>query len=234
MPLDRNPCFTGRASILEQIRQALTARGTAGLTQVQAIAGLGGVGKTQTALEYAYRYYWDVNRDEAYQAVFWIRLDTEQALQSGFQEIAEMLMLCEAAVKEADQIVRVVKTWLAEHTGWLLVLDNADDPSFIRNYLPKRGQGHVLITSRVQDLQRLGVIQPLSLDALNPEEAVAFLLQRTGREAASQAAQRAAEALSAELGHCRWPWNRLVLTWSPQVLAFKTISPAIGIAVWTC
>jgi len=64
VPLDRNPCFTRRASTLKQIRQALTAEGIAGLTQVQAITGLGGVDKTQTALEYAYRYYWDVNRPD--------------------------------------------------------------------------------------------------------------------------------------------------------------------------
>ncbi|MEM6434050.1 MAG: hypothetical protein AAF773_09395, partial [Cyanobacteria bacterium P01_D01_bin.115] len=89
MPLERNRCFTGRETALQQIRQALTREGKAGLSQVQAIAGLGGVGKTQTALEYAYHYYWDVEDTAAYAAVFWLRVDTEQAIQSGFQAIAE-------------------------------------------------------------------------------------------------------------------------------------------------
>ncbi|MEM1426866.1 MAG: NB-ARC domain-containing protein [Cyanobacteria bacterium P01_H01_bin.130] len=200
MPLERNRCFTGRETVLTQLRQALEQEGRAGVSQVQAIAGLGCVGKTQTALEYAHRYFYDVPETERYQAVFWVRVDTEQALQSGYQRIADKLKLREAGAKEPEVVVLAVQRWFGEHSGWLLVLDNADQPDFVADYLPRQGQGHVLITSRRQDLQQLGVVQPLSLNTLDPGEAVAFLLRRTGRDSGAVELQ-AVEELAAELGY---------------------------------
>ncbi|MGB3491415.1 MAG: FxSxx-COOH system tetratricopeptide repeat protein [Elainellaceae cyanobacterium] len=204
VPLEPNPCFTGRESVLRQIRQRLNNDRRVGVSQVQAIAGLGGIGKTQTAFEYASRYYWEADEADAYQAVFWIRVDTEQAIQSGYEAIAEVLKLPQADAKEPDVVVQAVKAWLSQHSGWLLVLDNADDPSFIPPYLPKQGNGHVLITSRVQDLQPLGIIknQILALDALDPEESLDFLLKRTEQAAPLLPEEKtAAEALCHELGH---------------------------------
>jgi len=186
VPLERNTCFTGRETVLARLRAGLCREGRAGISQVQAIAGLGGVGKTQTALEYAYRYFYEVPEAERYQAVFWLRVDTEQALQSGFQEIATALKLPQAEAQEPEIIIQAVQAWLADHDGWLLVLDNADDPSFVGPYLPRQGRGHVLITSRVPDLQSLGVIRPLALDALDPDEARDFLLKRTARAGGPQ------------------------------------------------
>ena len=181
MPLERNPCFSGRETELTQLRQVLKREGRAGVSQVQAIAGLGGVGKTQTALEYACRYYYDVPDAEQYQAVFWIRVDTEQAIQSGYQQIAEELGLPQAEAQDLgitqdpEVIVQAVKRWLAQHSGWLLVLDNADQPEVVEGYLPKQGQGHVLITSRVQDLQRLGVVRSLNIEKIEQEEAKEYI-----------------------------------------------------------
>jgi hypothetical protein len=184
VPLERNGCFTGRATVLAEIRQGLEREGRAGISQVQAIAGLGGVGKTQTALEYAYRYFYEVDEVEPYQSVFWLQADSESALQRDFQTLARQLNLLAADLKEPAAIVRAVHGWLQDHEGWLLVLDNADDPSFVGHYLPKGTPGHVLITSRVTNLQNLGVITPLRLDILDPAEAQDFLLKRTGQEAA--------------------------------------------------
>src|SRR5262249_32750161 len=56
VPFRRNPFFTGRDQVLKDLHDAPTEDSTAALTQVQAIAGLGGIGKTQAAVEYAYRY----------------------------------------------------------------------------------------------------------------------------------------------------------------------------------
>ena len=70
VPYRRNPFFTGREDVLNNLHEALTAGKTAALTQSQAIIGLGGIGKTQTAVEYAYRY------GSEYQAVLWVKADT--------------------------------------------------------------------------------------------------------------------------------------------------------------
>src|ERR1700692_1606594 len=81
IPFSRNTVFTGRENLLHQLHANLTASKAAVLTQPQAISGLGGIGKTQTAVEYAYRH-----RD-SYQAVFWAQADSREALISDLAAI---------------------------------------------------------------------------------------------------------------------------------------------------
>ncbi len=87
IPYPRNPYFTGREELLRRLAASLRAGETVGISQPQAVSGLGGVGKTQIALEYAYRYYQD------YDAVLWTRADTQEALISGFVVFAALLQL---------------------------------------------------------------------------------------------------------------------------------------------
>lgn len=190
--LDR--IFTGRDEELTTLRQTLQQKGTAALGQTQAISGLGGIGKTRTAVEYARRH-----RDD-YHAVLWVRAETEAELASGFAELAAVLDLPEKDAENQEDAIRAVKRWLTSNDSWLLVLDNADDPELVEPFVPVAHRGHVLLTSRAWNLSRLKIVRPLRLDALKRDEAVTFLLRRTGREDAGEEQVRAAAELAGELG----------------------------------
>ncbi len=189
-----NRNFTGRDEELATLRQALQQKGAAALGQTQAIRGLGGVGKTQTAVEYAYRY-----RDD-YQAVLWVRAETEVELVSGFSDLAAVLDLPEKDAENQEEAIEAVKRWLASSTSWLLVLDNADDPDLVEPFVPTVHRGHVLLTSRAWNFSRLKIVRPVRLDALKRDEAVAFLLSRTGKEDAEEDQKQAAAELASDLG----------------------------------
>jgi tetratricopeptide (TPR) repeat protein len=195
VPYARNPYFTGRETVLHDLHEALSKGSATALTQGHAIFGLGGIGKTQTAIEYTYRY-----RSE-YRFIFWTRADTEVALQAGCVEIAKLLGLPEKDATNPADSVQAVKHWL-EHTGeWLLIFDNADIPEMLKASYPRTPRGHILLTSRAQLFDTLGIARPLALEKMDPEEALSFLYTRTGRAQSDPAEKKAAEHLAAELGY---------------------------------
>lgn len=203
VPLDENPYFTGRDDLLRALRSALTTQRIAAVTQPQAISGLGGIGKTQLALAYALR------EQHRYEAVLWVRADSEDSLRSGFTDMADRLGLLGPDDKQSlDDCVARFKQWLTTAEHVLLICDGADSPEVLRRFLPRRVQGHVLLTSRAQDFQSLGIVRPIEVLELSLTESVQFLLRRTGREELQQAdvsgaqlAERfAAEELAKELG----------------------------------
>lgn len=194
VPYSRNPFFTGREKIIEQLHEALKS-GKAALSQPQAIYGLGGIGKTQTAVEFAYRY-----RDE-YKAVLWAKADSNEALVSEFVAIAGLLNLPDKDAKEQNLAVDAVKRWLESNSGWLLIFDNADNPKLIEGFVPLNPKGHILLTSRAQVFDNLGIANPLELDKMLPDEAKQFLFKRTGRSNLEPAEIEAVEQLAKELDY---------------------------------
>jgi tetratricopeptide (TPR) repeat protein len=195
VPYARNPYFTGRETVLQNLHEALSRDSATALTQGYAIFGLGGIGKTQTAVEYTYRYRSD------YQFIFWSRADTEVALQAGCVEIAKLLDLSEKDATNPAETVQAVKHWL-EHTGeWLLIFDNADTPEMLKAYYPRNPKGHLLLTSRAQLFDTLGIARPLALEKMDPEEALDFLFTRTERIQSDPVEKNAAARLAAELGY---------------------------------
>jgi len=194
----RNLFFLGRDDVLAWLRQHLHAGQTLALSQPQAINGLGGVGKTQVALEYAYRHA------QEYQAVFWIRADSRDALVAGFLEMAHALHLPERDEQDHIVIVAAVKDWFSQHPSWLLILDNADDLSLLPEFLPTPVRGHLLLTTRAQALGRLA--NRIEIETLNLETAALLLLRRAGLLAldaplaqAEQSVRLAATQISEEL-----------------------------------
>ncbi len=194
VPYDRNAFFTGREDVLQTLHEQLNQDKAAALSQIQVISGLGGIGKTQTAVEYAYRYRHD------YQAILWVRAETDEELRTGFVEIAQVLDLPLKDEKNLNDTIQAVKLWLAKHSGWLLIFDNADRPELLKPFLPKPSLGHILLTSRAQTFDTLGITKPVSLTKMPADEAVTFLSNRTGRDLDSLE-ETAATTLAQNLGY---------------------------------
>ncbi|MEM8717361.1 MAG: toll/interleukin-1 receptor domain-containing protein [Cyanobacteria bacterium P01_G01_bin.4] len=195
MPYERNAFFTGREAVLQALHQQLNQDKAVALSQIQAVSGLGGIGKTQTAVEYAYRHR------EDYQAVFWVRAETDLELRTGFVEIARLLNLPQKDAQAPNDTIKAVKQWLESNPGWLLIFDNADHPEQLNPFRPRQGQGHILVTSRAQTFDTLGIARPVSLQKMPSQEAESFLFTRTGREADGSVEPSAVTTLAAELGY---------------------------------
>jgi tetratricopeptide (TPR) repeat protein len=170
VPYPRNSFFIGRDELLTRLHTQLQAGQATALSQPQAITGLGGIGKTQIAVEYAYRFQQD------YQVVLWARAEDTEALTSSYVTIATLLNLPEQ--KEQDQTITIqaVKTWLQTHSRWLLILDNADDLSLVPAFLPPALGGHLLLTTRAFAVGNLA--NRLEVDTLSAEQGALFLLRR--------------------------------------------------------
>lgn len=146
IPYLRNAHFTGREAILDHLEQHLGVSAPdsspgirqVALTQPQAVKGLGGIGKTQIAVEYAYR----VREQGQYQHILWMNAGSAQALLASCIEQAHLLPGF-AAPNETNQprLVAVFRHWLQQcQQPWLLLFDNADEITLVQSYLPREGE----------------------------------------------------------------------------------------------
>jgi hypothetical protein len=191
--------FMGREPFLTILRETLIGAPshTAALVPKTAIHGLGGVGKTRLAVEYAWRYA------DNYTALLFVTADTPGHLRRNLAALVEPLVLNlpEQQVPEEDVQIAAALRWLEEHPGWLLIVDNVDTEEAAREleaHLTRLRGGHVLITARLSSWSPW--VKPLKMDTLDEDAAVAFLLERTQgrrREMASDNAD--AHALAREL-----------------------------------
>lgn len=183
----RNPLFCGRDDLFENLTAALERAGRA------ALCGLPGLGKTEAAIEFAYR------RRKRYQWVLWSRADSEQQLIGGYCAIAAAFGLPEA--KGTDQLAAAAaaRTALASRVGCLLILDAVEDLDLVRDWLPAGDATHTLLTARSANLG--GLAESIEIEPLPEADAVGFLLRRArldatadpqAREAAKAVAQAAA------------------------------------------
>jgi tetratricopeptide (TPR) repeat protein len=185
VPHGRNPNFTGREWLLEELHRRLSAGETAAL--VQTIHGLGGIGKTTLAAEYAHRHRGD------YDVVWWVRAEEPAALAADYAALGGRLGIVDEAERDLPKAVEAVRGWLDGHDGCLLVFDNATEPKDLRLYLPPGG-GRIVVTSRNPVWG--AVAKPLRVEVMTEAEAVAFLLRQSG-----PGEEGAARELAAEVGY---------------------------------
>ncbi len=177
----RNPGFVGRDATLVGVRERLRSGGTG---VVQVLHGVGGVGKTQVAIEYAHRYA------GVYDVVWGVSAEETGLISEQFAALAVELDLAPPRADTASA-VGALRAYLRGHGRWLLVLDNAESPRELRDWLPA-GPGHTLITSRNPGWGELAA--RVEVDVLSRPESVELI--HVSRPSAGEAeADRLAEAV---------------------------------------
>lgn len=206
VPFSRNRDFYGRSDVLQAIDQvffqpssdSVDAFGPRNSLRAYAICGPGGIGKTQTAIEYV------SSRKDRFDAILWVYADRAEKLADGFSHVAvEMGLVPENSVDAKDQVLtrETVKGWLAdprksyqdldrakpESAAWLLVFDNVDDPELLTEFWPPDGPGCVLLTSRDPLAKRNGFSTMVGIDLqpFNHGQSAELLLKLTGRKSHS-------------------------------------------------
>ncbi len=190
--LPRSPArvFVGRDSALSRLRGALAGDASAVVTQ--AVYGLGGVGKSELALQYA------VSCREEYPLIWWITSEDPAQVQAGLAALAARLCRPVATTGTTAEAADWATAWLQVHPRWLLILDNVNDPGDVEPLLGQLAGGHIVITTR-RDAGWERIASPIRLDVLDPGPATDLIAARTGSH--GQADRDAAASIAAELGY---------------------------------
>ena len=169
VPFQRNPCIKGRADFLEILKDKLKVELPGKHNHRVALHGLGGVGKTQCALEYVYA------KKGSYKRIYWISATDETSMLSGYQEIANLVQLPRLQAASPVDVAKAVISWLKQEENWLIVIDNLDDIRIVNGLLPENGpERHTLITTR--NPRTIGIpAEPLQVPLLSPKDSVDLL-----------------------------------------------------------
>jgi tetratricopeptide (TPR) repeat protein len=189
----RNEFFTGREKELARLREALAKDG-----DMAAVWGLPGVGKTALANEFAWRY------GEGYGLVLWVSAASEEEMTAGLAGLAEEVGVAGVAEQKTAERAAAVKRRLAERPGWLLILDNVDGLEAVRRVFESGGEwrrrGKVLLTSRLDNFDGLGVKDVVHLETFSEAEGLEFLKRRSRKSEFEGEEAAAARELTRELG----------------------------------
>jgi tetratricopeptide (TPR) repeat protein len=177
LPFSPNPLFTGRVADLQKLADALCSPrlsgegpGARSAVITQAITGMGGLGKTQLAVEFAYRY------GNQFQCVHWLNLADPTTLESEIASCGQKMGLDNWPDDQPSQVALTEFTWKSQGPR-LLILDNFEDVAHANNILPRfrHSSIRILVTSRRSDwLPTIG-LNPILLELFSPAESLDFL-----------------------------------------------------------
>ncbi|KAA6339133.1 hypothetical protein EZS27_012907 [termite gut metagenome] len=167
----RNLHFTGRIEALKKIHQTFETEKAIFLTQV--VKGLGGIGKTQIAQEYAFRYA------QEYEYIWWMNAETDTSILQAYTDFAHKQHVVDLEINRPEIIIETVRNWMSQHDQWLFIFDNAEKEVVLKKYLPAHnfGQRHILITSRYAIWEQIATSIGIAIFA--SEEAANFLTEYT-------------------------------------------------------
>ena len=170
--------FKGRDAFLDRLHEALTRdqeKHAAAVTG-KALHGLGGIGKTRLAVEYALRHA------SEHSALLFVSAETPERLSNGLAALAgpDILDLPVKDAREDEIKISAAIGWMENHPGWLMILDNVDDgkaAAAVEKLLARLRGGQVIITGRSANFS--AAVRKLELGVLDSDAASAFLLERT-------------------------------------------------------
>ena len=197
LPHKRNPFFIGREELLKTVREKIQNEGLNGYKHQIALHGLGGVGKTEIAVEYCFRH-----KDE-YDYIFWISAVDRSSLLSGFVEVAKIVGCVQKSPSQTHEaIAKLMLQWLQSTGNWLLIFDNLDDHTVTEGYIPVTNKlAHILITTRITDCDILSA-QDIEIQTMTSEESVCLLLTRANlQDDPTEEVKVEAAKIVAELGN---------------------------------
>ncbi|WP_406184783.1 FxSxx-COOH system tetratricopeptide repeat protein [Streptomyces sp. NBC_01006] len=182
----RNPRFTGRNDVIGRLRAAL-ADAPPGASTVT-LLGLSGVGKTQVATEYAYRFA------SEYDVVWWVPAEDRPTLRERLADLAPAMGLPRGAGSYGEQIRAVLEALRrgSPYSRWLVVFDGCDNPDDLTDLLPS-GAGDVIITSRNREWASRHT-SLLEVPLYARPESITFI-RRRARRLTGEEADQLAEAL---------------------------------------
>jgi tetratricopeptide (TPR) repeat protein len=170
----RNVHFTGRVDLLARLHEQLCSGGP--VAAIHSLRGMGGVGKSQLATEYAHHHAAE------YDIAWWVPAEQPELIPTHLARLAGGLGI--PAQTDVAAVAQQVIAGLRRRSRWLLVFDNADNPDVVRPYLPGP-DGHVLVTTRRTGFSGLGAV--LDVDVLTRQDSVALLDARIPALTAEQA-----------------------------------------------
>jgi len=172
---DRNNKFTGREELLEDIFKSLHTKNEVSLVQAQAITGLGGIGKSETAKEYAYRYR------NAYRQILWVNAESGTTIEATYRYFTERNRIG-STKDDSETVIRNVKTWMQENNHWLFIYDNAENEKSLEKYCSSSWTAgrHILVTSRNRLFQKF---QSINISVFKETEACKFIEKYTNKPA---------------------------------------------------